>query len=236
MTTTPRFPKPKRGGRWPAGAQALVIVTLEETNGNVPDALDLLAKRARWPGGLPSRTTIITWARRAGIDLVTVDPANVARTDDGRAARFARLERHRETLSDLLGSRILPSTADLIVDRLEEAKAVELRVKEARERLDEALLMQRAAADDDQASRQAARREVVLARLLLEAETDARIPFRDLIRLTAVGVKTHLELEGLAEPDDEDTNPIIVELRIPRPAPIDAQATIVQQHELPERT
>lgn len=232
---TPRFPKPKRGHRWPPAAQALVIVTLEETAGDLTAAVELLNKRARWPQGLPPRTTLVTWAKRAGIDLVTVEPSNLARTDNARAARFARLEAHRENLSDLLGSRILPTTVDLIGARLAEATSVEARITEARGQLDEALLLQRAASDDDPAARRAARREVVLARLMLEVEQDGRIPFRDLIRLTAVGVKTHLELEGLVEDDDEETNPIIVEIHLPRPQPA-GEVIIIPQHELPERT
>lgn len=232
---TPRFPKPKRGHAWPAAAQALIIVTLEETAGNLPAALELLEKRARWPGGLPSKRAIVTWAKRAGINLATGDPSNVARTDNARAARFARLEEHRETLSDTIGARILPATVDLIAARLNEAGEVEERIREARHTLDEALVMQRAASDDDPDARRAARREVVLARLMLEVEQGGRIPFRDLIRLTAVGVKTHLELEGLVEDDDEETNPIIVELHIPRPQPA-GEVIIIPQHELPERT
>jgi hypothetical protein len=236
MPRTPRFEKPKRGAAWPPAVKALVIVTLEEADGNLAAGVELLKTRARWPGGLPSTRSLRAWAKEAGLDLATGDPDKTAQTQAARAARFARLEDHRLDLSEKIGARILPLTADLIVARLEEQGEVEQRVREARERLTEALVMQRAADGADSDSIKAARREVVLARLMLEVEQDSRLPFRDLIRLTTVGIVQHLNLEGLVEEDDDESNPIIVELHIPRPDPSVVEATVIPQHALPERT
>jgi hypothetical protein len=233
---TPRFAKPGKGKAWPPAVKALVIVTAEEADGNLATLKELLAKRARWPGGLPADRTLRLWAGAVGLDLSTGNPDNSARTAKARQARFARLERHREDLSELIGSRILPKSAELIVRRLEEQDEVEAYVAAARERLTEAVAMQAAADGMGDEAVRSARRQVVLARLMLEVERDGRVPFRDLIRLTQVGVAQHLTLEGLGDDEEDETNPIIVEISLPRPAAIEATAAPVPQNEFPERT
>lgn len=235
---TPRFPKPKRGKPWPPEVKALVIVTAEEA-ATWEQFLEILGSRARWPNGTPPDRTLRSWLAGAGLSLArgnAADSARGAHSAEARAARFARLEHHRMELSELLGARIMPSAARLIIDRLEEAQEVEERVKGARRRLDEALVMQSAAAEMGEESRRSARREVVLARLLLQVEQADRIELRDLLRLVDRGVVRHLELEGLAEPEDDETNPIIVELHIPRPDPNIVEAQVIPQHALPEHT
>lgn len=232
---TPRFAKPGRGMAWPPAVKALVIVCAEEA-ATIAELKALLEQRARWPGGLPADRTLRQWAGAVGLDLSTGDPVGAARTAKARQARFARLERHREDLSELIGARILPKSAELIVRRLEEQDEVEAYVAAARERLTEAVAMQAAADGMGDEAVRSARRQVVLARLMLEVERDGRVPFRDLIRLTQVGVAQHLTLEGLGDDDEDETNPIIVEISLPRPAAIEATAAPVPQHELPERT
>lgn len=232
---TPRFARPGKGKAWPPAVKALVILCAEEA-ANLGELKDLLEQRARWPQGLPLDPTLRKWASAVGLELSTGNPENGARTAKARQARFSRLERHREDLSELIGSRILPKSAELLVRRLEEQDEVEAYVAAARNRLQEAVAMQAAADGMGDEAVRSARRQVILARLMLEVERDGRVPFRDLIRLTQVGVAQHLTLEGLAEEEDEATNPIIVEISLPRPAPIEATATPVPQHELPERT
>lgn len=233
---TPKFDRPGKGKAWAPAVKALVVVCAEECDGDIEKLRDLLNRRARWPNGLPVDPTLRKWARDAGIDLGTGNPEKSATTQAARAARYARLERHREELSETIGARILPRSAALIVRRLEEQDAVEGWIADARGRLEEALTMEKAAEGMNSDDVRAARRQVTIARLMLEVERDGRIPFRDLIRLTHVGIAQHLALEGLADEEDDETNPIIVEIHIPRPDAIEAQAVAVPQGELPERT
>lgn len=234
--TTPRFERPKPGHKWPDGAKALVIVTAEEVD-TWHDLTAALLERARWVGGLPSGRTLRAWVHDAGIELSTRDPDQAARTRKATEARLDRLAGHRLEVSDLLASRAVPRSVDLLVRRLAEQEDVERRVADAREKLEEALVMQRAAADGDTEARNSARREVVLARLLYAMERDDRVPIVDLVRIINYGIARHLELEGIAQADeDDDTNPIIVELTLPRPDPAASAALVVPQHQLPERT
>lgn len=234
---TPRYARPGKGKAWPPAVKALVIVCAEEAAGDLGALKELLEARARWPQGLPVDRSLRQWAKDAGLELATGNAAAGAQTAKARQARYARLERHRDELSELIGSRILPKSAELLIRRLEEQDEVERYVADARERLAEALTMEKAADGMGDEAVRSARRQVILARLMLEVERDGRIPFRDLIRLTQVGIAQHLTLEGLDEDDTDETNPLIVEIHLPRPAPPGAiEVAAVPQHELPERT
>lgn len=237
--TTPRFEKPARGKAWAPGAKALVIVVAEEA-ADWADFITRLEAAARWVRGRPSDRTLRTWTNQAGLDLPAREPDAGARASvqASHEARLDRLAAHRATISDALGSKAVPRAVDLLVRRLEEQDDVEERIATAKGRLDEALIMQRAAMDDDEEAKKAARRETVLARLLLALEKEDRIAIVDLMRIVTHGIARHLELEGIGADaaEDPEANPLIVELRIPRPDPNAAPAVVVPAGQLPERT
>lgn len=178
-----------------------------------------------------SKSTIIRWARAAGLD-----PADYAErsTEQKRqaaaasvAARQARVVEERIALSDLL-LKLAPTAGALLLDRLEEDRRTAERVAAAEERLEVAIGALAACADPPEdatpevrktfaEARKDARAAVSDARLVLSAWRDSRAKVPELVGVVTRAVHDHLALEGEAAEAATTPAGFTVVLSAPRP-------------------
>lgn len=194
---------------------------------------DGLAAAARAVGC--SKSTVIRWARAAGLD--PADYADRSTTQNQQAARASVAARQaamvdrRASLSDLILERITPRAAELLADRLDEEAEVAEQVKAAAERLELAIGFLDATAEEAKAldenattrqrrfleeQRRQARADVDDAQAILKAHRAGRLRVPDLVGVITRGIHDHLALEGEAA-EVADAAGFTVVLSAPRP-------------------
>lgn len=187
-----------------------------------------------------SKSTIIRWAKAAGLDPSAYAERSTEQNKAAAAASVASRRRamvdRRIAISDLLLEQLAPEAAAILADRLAEERATTELVKGAAERLELAItglgaivgLIEEAKAEGSTVSaeqlanleeqRKAARAHVTDAKVILEAHRAGRIKVPELVGVLTRAIADHLTLEGDAEAAAaHDGTGFTVILSAPRP-------------------
>lgn len=201
--------------RWPDEVRARALELLAEHR-NATRVREQLVAETGNPDDVPARTTLIGWARRAGIVLDLVDPNKAAAVETATAARTEADAVKRLDLSRVLRDRLARPAAELLAARIVEAEEDEELVRLARRRYLDAAKVEEQAGDLGPDAAAGARRATVAARKDLEVVLDLRLDTRDLVGIVTRAVVDHLRLEdGLNGDRDDDRAPITVIFDIP---------------------
>jgi hypothetical protein len=141
------------------------------------------------------------------------------------------MARRREDLSEILLDRLTRPAADLIADRLAEAKEYEEVVTAASRRFLDALKAEEMARQFEYAEQVSARKAVVVAAAELKVALGLRTDIRDLVGVATRGIADHLALEGIFL-EEREAGDIVVELLVPRPDPKKADRGAIPQEKL----
>lgn len=173
-------------------------------------------------GRRPSRGTVSTWAKNAGIDLAALarlrDPA--AQTETARSVKAARTAAARDELGELLRDGISTAAAKLLAAKLARAAEAELVVEEAIARWRDALIVEHQAADFGPDAVKAARQATALARIDVMVAEASTPNAPELSLIVARAVRAYLQLTGEARADEEaglGADALTVILSAPRP-------------------
>lgn len=192
--------------------------------------VDGLAAAARSAGA--SKSSVIRWARAAGLD--PADYADRSTEQNAKAAaaavaaRRATMLEHRAGLSDRLVGELAPKAAAILLNRLDEDAELTDKVNAATEALELAIAALEVAGtpDEDATPEQlktfaAARKQAVAAvkdaMLVRRAWADARVDVRTLVGVLTRAIGDHLNLEGDLEPLEGGAGSFTVVLTAPRP-------------------
>lgn len=181
-----------------------------------------------------SKSTVIRWARAAGLDPADYADRSTAQNEAAAAAsvaarRVTMLERRAE-LSDLLLDSLAPKAAAIIAGRLDEDAELTRRLDDATTKLEAAIMALEVAgtppkdAGTDELKRYAALRKeataaVKDAMLVRSAWSDARIDVRTLVGVLTRALGDHLALEGeaAAVAAQDNVDGLVVVFTAPRP-------------------
>lgn len=173
-------------------------------------------------GRRPSRGTVSSWAKAAGIDVAAIarqrDPN--LQTSDARTAKAARAAAERDELVELVRGPISLATAKLLASRLARAEEDDALVAEARKRWHDALLVEAQAADFGPDAVKAAKVASGRAKVDVLVAEGAIPDTNELALILNRSVRTLLALTGEAREVDaeEGADALTVVLSAPRPA------------------
>lgn len=187
----------ERGGHRPAWSEAVkarALVLLAEHRNATAAANALAAELAPEPG--PKRTTLITWAAQAGIELTAVNPVKRAATVEAARTRSELDAEARAVLSRAIRDRLSMPAVELLARRLDEAQEEEAIYRQARTGYLDRLAMEAHAADLGEEELKAAKAATAFARRELIGTGELRMSTLDLVRIATYGVRDHLKLEG----------------------------------------
>lgn len=190
-----------RSGRpWPEHVRARARELLAEHRNATLARRQLLTELGE--GYTPARTTLLDWARAAGIELNNVDPRPPA-TASATAVRTELDTARRLDLSRLLRDELARPAAQLIAARLKAAPEDEELVARARRAYLDAAAVERQADDFGEDERREARARTRSALADLKIAETVRIDTADLIRITSTAVVDHLRLEEGLDGDED---------------------------------